>query len=114
MLIAKLRCWLARRICRRYARDYLHDVDRMGLAWTLALIDEDVELHGHAFNHALMPWHGLASSNGQRTACSRRPATGSPTSTTATTTAPLPTPACTATRRVENNEHNARQPAVTR
>ena len=25
----------------------------MGLEWTLALIDEDVELHGHPFNHAL-------------------------------------------------------------
>ena len=25
----------------------------MGLAWTLALIDEDVELYGHPFNHAL-------------------------------------------------------------
>ena len=46
MSIAKLRYWLARRIRRRYAREYLHDVDRMGLAWTLALIDEDVELHG--------------------------------------------------------------------
>ncbi len=54
MSIAKLRCWLARRICRRYARDYLRDVDRMGLDWTLALIDEDVELHGHPFNHALV------------------------------------------------------------
>ena len=53
MSIAKLRCWLARRICRGYAREYLRDVDRMGLAWTLALIDEDVALHGHAFNHAL-------------------------------------------------------------
>ena len=53
MLIGKLRHWLARRICRRYARDYLHVVDRMGLEWTLALIDEDVTLHGHAFNHAL-------------------------------------------------------------
>ena len=51
--MAKLRYWLVRRICRRYAREYLHDVDRMGLAWTLALIDEDVELYGHAFNHAL-------------------------------------------------------------
>ena len=53
MLIAKLRYWLVRRICRRYARDYLRDVDRMGLAWTIALIEKDVELHGHAFNHAL-------------------------------------------------------------
>ena len=53
MLIAKLRYWLARRICRRYAREYLRDVDRMGLAWTLALIDEDVELYGHPFNHVL-------------------------------------------------------------
>lgn len=52
-LTVKLRYWLARRVCRRYARDYLHVVDRMGLAWTLALIDEDVELHGQAFNHAL-------------------------------------------------------------
>ena len=25
----------------------------MGLAWTLALIDEDVELYGNPFNHAL-------------------------------------------------------------
>ena len=53
MSIAKLLYWLARRICRRYAREYLRDVDRMGLAWTLALIDEDVALHGHPFNHAL-------------------------------------------------------------
>ena len=52
-LMAKLRYWLARRICRRYARSYLRVVDRMGLEWTLALIDEDVELHGHAFNHSL-------------------------------------------------------------
>ena len=54
MLIAKLRYWLARRICHGYARDYRHDVDRMGLEWTLALIDEDVDLYGHAFNHALV------------------------------------------------------------
>ncbi len=53
MLVAKIRYCLARRICRRYARDYLRDVDRMGLEWTLALIDEDVEMHGNAFNHAL-------------------------------------------------------------
>ena len=52
-LLAKIRYWLARRICRRYARDYLHVVDRMGLQWALELIDEDVELHGHPFNHAL-------------------------------------------------------------
>ena len=54
MLIAKLRYWLARRICRRYAREYLRDVDRMGLAWTLALIDEDVELYGNPFVHDLV------------------------------------------------------------
>ena len=53
MLIAKLHYWLVRRICRRYARDYLRGVDRMGLAWIFTLIDEDVALHGHAFNHAL-------------------------------------------------------------
>ena len=53
MLITQIRCWLARRICRPYARDYLRVVDRCGLEWTLALIDEDVELYGHAFNHAL-------------------------------------------------------------
>ena len=53
MSIAKLRCWLARRICRRYAPDYLRVVDRMGLARTLALIDEDVELYGNPFVHAL-------------------------------------------------------------
>ena len=53
MLITKLRYWLARRICRRYAREYLRDEDRMGLAWTLALIDEDVELYGNPFVHAL-------------------------------------------------------------
>ena len=53
MLIAKLHYWLVRRICRRYARDYLRGVDRMGLALIFALIDEDVALHGHAFNHAL-------------------------------------------------------------
>ena len=52
-LMVKLRYRLARRICRRYAREYLRDVDRMGLAWTLALIDEDVALYGHPFNHAL-------------------------------------------------------------
>ena len=52
-LTVKLRYWLARRICRRYARDYLRVVDQMGLAWTLALIDEDVKLSGHACNHAL-------------------------------------------------------------
>ena len=51
--VTKLRHWLARSICLRYAKGYLRDVDRMGLEWTLALIDEDVELHGHAFNHAL-------------------------------------------------------------
>ena len=53
MPITKIRYWLARRICRRYARGYLRDVDRMGLEWTLALIDEDIELHGYPFNHAL-------------------------------------------------------------
>ena len=53
MLITKIRYWLARRICRHYARGYLTVVDRMGLEWTLALIDEDVELDGHPFNHAL-------------------------------------------------------------
>ena len=52
-LIIKIRYWLARRICRRYAREYLRDVDRCGLDWTLALIDEDVELYRHPFNHAL-------------------------------------------------------------
>ena len=53
MLITKIRYWLARHICRRYAREYIGDVDRMGLAWTLSLIDEDVELYGHPFNHTL-------------------------------------------------------------
>ena len=53
MPITKIRYWLARRICRRYARGYLRDVDRMGLEWTLALIDEDVELRGYPYNHAL-------------------------------------------------------------
>ena len=53
MTIAKIWYWLARRICRRYARGYLRMVNRMGLEWTLALIDEDIELSGHAFNHAL-------------------------------------------------------------
>ena len=53
MLISRVLSWLARRICRRYAREYLTAVDRMGLVWTLALIDEDVELYGHPFNHAL-------------------------------------------------------------
>lgn len=38
-MAAKYRYWLARRICRHYARDYTHVVDRMGLDWTLALID---------------------------------------------------------------------------
>ena len=54
MLITKVRCWLARRICRRHARGYLRDVDRVGLEWTLALIDEDVELRGYPYNHALV------------------------------------------------------------
>ena len=53
MSIAKLCLWLTRRICRRYARDYLRVVDRWAWTWTLALIDEDVELHGNPFNHAL-------------------------------------------------------------
>ena len=53
MLTPKLRYWLVRRTCRRYARDYQRDVDRMGLEWTLALIEEDVQLYGHAFNHGL-------------------------------------------------------------
>ena len=52
-MAAKYRYWLVRHICRRYARDYLHVVDRMGLDWTLALIDEDVEMSGYPFNHAL-------------------------------------------------------------
>ena len=52
-LIIKLRYWLAWRICRRYAREYLPVVDRMGLEWTLVLIDEDVELYGNPFVHAL-------------------------------------------------------------
>ena len=52
-MIAKLRYWLVRRICRRYARAYLHDVDRMGLEWTLALIDEDILMYGAAFEHTL-------------------------------------------------------------
>lgn len=49
----RVRYWLARRICRHYARHYLTVVDRMGLEWTLALIDEDIELYGAHFNHAL-------------------------------------------------------------
>ena len=53
MLMVKTRYWLARRICRRYAREYLSAVDRCGLNWTLALIDDDVKLYGHRFNHAL-------------------------------------------------------------
>ena len=53
MRITKFRYWLAKRICRRYARGYLKAVDRRGLESTLALIDEDVERHGHPFNHAL-------------------------------------------------------------
>ena len=48
----RLSYWLVRRICCRYAHEYLRDVDRMSLEWTLALIDEDVELYGHSFNHA--------------------------------------------------------------
>ena len=52
-MLLKLRYWLVRRICRRYARDYRHDVDRMGLEWTLALIDKDVELYDHPFYHAV-------------------------------------------------------------
>ena len=52
-LIIKLRYWLARRICRRYARTCLCDVDRCGLQWTLEIIDEDVELYSNPFNHAL-------------------------------------------------------------
>ena len=53
MLITRIRYWLAWRICRRYAREYLPVVDRMGLEWTLVLIDEDVELYGNPFVHAL-------------------------------------------------------------
>ena len=53
MPIAQIRYWLARRICRRYSRGYLTVVDRMGLEWALDLIDEDVELYGLPFNHAL-------------------------------------------------------------
>ena len=53
MLITQIRYWLARRICRRYACGCLKDVDRMGLEWTLALIDEDVELDSYPFNHVL-------------------------------------------------------------
>ena len=70
-MMVKPRYWLARRICRRYARSYLHHVDRMGLDWTLALIDEDIELHGHAFNHAL---HGpaLSTTANSRDLISRR------------------------------------------
>ena len=40
MLITRIRYWLAWRICRRYAREYRPVVDRMGLEWTLVLIDE--------------------------------------------------------------------------
>lgn len=39
MLTIRLRYWLVRRICRRYARDYRHVVDNMGLQWTMALIE---------------------------------------------------------------------------
>ena len=53
MPIAQIRYWLARRICRRYSRGYLTVVDRMGLEWAFDLIDEDVELDGLPFNHAL-------------------------------------------------------------
>ena len=53
MLITRIRYWLAWRICRRYVREYLPVVDRMGLEWTLVLIDEDVELYGNPFVHAL-------------------------------------------------------------
>ena len=53
MLIAKIRYWLARHICRRYAREYRRAVDDRGLEWTLTLIDEDQYLYGAPFNHAL-------------------------------------------------------------
>ena len=53
ILIVKIRYWLGRRICRRYAREYLYAVDNHGLEWTLALIEEGQDLYGHAFNHAL-------------------------------------------------------------
>ena len=53
ILIVKIRYWLARRICRRYAREYLRAVDNHGLEWTLALIEEDQDLYGDPFNHAL-------------------------------------------------------------
>ena len=58
LLIVKLRYWLVRRICRRYAREYLHAVDNHGLEWTLALIEEDQDLYGAPFNHALA-WAGV-------------------------------------------------------
>ena len=54
MVITKVRYWLAKRICRHYARHYLTVVDRMGLEWTLALIDEDIEQYGGPFVHALV------------------------------------------------------------
>ena len=76
MSIAKLRYRLARRICRRYAHGYLRDVDRMGLAWTLALIDEDVELYGHPFNHALAPAGVIGRAEQAADLTPRTPSTG--------------------------------------
>ena len=76
MLIANLRCGLARRICRRYAREYLRVVDRCGLEWTLALIDEDVELYGHPFNHALARAGVIDYAERAADLTSRTPSTG--------------------------------------
>ena len=59
MLIAKIRYWLARHICRRYAREYRRAVDDHGLEWTLTLIDEDQYLYGAP---STTPWRGPASS----------------------------------------------------
>lgn len=49
----KIIFWLSRRIARRYARPYLSALNSQGLAWTLALIDEDIELYGAPYQHTL-------------------------------------------------------------
>ena len=48
-----VRHWLARTLVKHYARDYLKDMNRMGLEWPLELIEEDVQSYGHPVHPAL-------------------------------------------------------------
>ena len=58
-MLAKLRYWLASRICRRYALGYLRDVDRKALEWTSP---SSTRTSSCMAMPSTTPWFELASS----------------------------------------------------